>query len=55
LENPFEELAVAPAAPLHFDLVNTPGGPCVHRRIDVAEGPFVGRQSIFIQTEPSTR
>ena len=32
------------AALLAVDLEYAPGGPGVHRRIDVAEGPFVGRQ-----------
>ena len=34
----------AVAALLAVDLEHAPGGPGVDRRVDVAEGPFVGRQ-----------
>ncbi len=44
LKNPLKKLAVAFAAPFHLDFVDTPGGPGVDRRIDIAKGPLVGRQ-----------
>ena len=44
VEDALEEGAVGHAAALLVDLVNAPGGPGVHRRIDVAERPLVGRQ-----------
>ena len=44
LKNPLEKFAVGLAAALFFDFVNAPCRPGVDRRVNVAEGPFVGRQ-----------
>src|SRR5262249_33254812 len=45
----FEEPNVAYTASLFLDLVNTPCRPRMHRRIHIAEGPFIGRQlSIWV-------
>ncbi len=44
VEDALQELAVGLAAALGFNLVDAPGGPGMHRRIDVAEVPLVGRQ-----------
>ncbi len=41
----FQEVAVAYAAALLLDLVDAPGGPGMHRRIDIAERPLVGREA----------
>ena len=43
LEDPLEKFSIASALALLFDFVNAPGRPGVHRRIDVAERPLVGR------------
>src|SRR5438105_4075547 len=42
VENGFEEITIAFARLFLFDFVNAPRGPANHRRIDVAEIPFVG-------------
>ena len=44
VEDALEKSAVGFASDTLLDLVNTPGGPGVHRWVDVAEGPLVGRQ-----------
>ena len=45
LKDAFEEREVTqPAVALGLDLVQTQGGPGMDRRVDVVEGPFVGRQ-----------
>ena len=47
MEDALEKLAVALAAALLVDLVDAPRRPGMHRRIDVAERPFVGRNWPF--------
>src|SRR5262245_24240864 len=41
VKHALQELAVATTAAFLLDLVHAPRGPGVHRRIDVAERPFV--------------
>src|SRR6202035_6046408 len=43
-EGPLEEEPVSLPRRRLFQLVNEPGGPRVHRRVDVAEVPLVSRQ-----------
>src|SRR5207302_631462 len=42
VENGFQEITIAFAGLLLLDFVDAPRGPADHRRIDVAEIPFVG-------------
>ena len=42
MEDALQEGPIRLAPALLFDLVDTPGGPGMNRRVDVAEGPFVG-------------
>ena len=45
VEDALEKISVAlAAAVLAVDLVDAPGRPGMHRRVDVAECPFIGRQ-----------
>src|SRR5262245_30639122 len=42
MEGSLEEDAVASTAMLLLDLIDAPGGPSQHRRVDIAEGPLIG-------------
>ena len=55
LKNPLEKFAVALAAALFFHFVNAPCRPGMHRRVDVAERPFVRRQLTVGMHVPLTR
>ena len=44
VKHPFQKMPVGPTLLFGVDLVDPPGRPGVHRRIDVAQFPFVGRQ-----------
>ena len=43
MEDFFEEFHIGFAGNLAIDLIHAPAGPGMHRRIDVAKGPFIGR------------
>src|SRR5271165_1144830 len=42
VKDPLQESAIALAFALLVDLVYPPGCPCVNRRVDIAERPFIG-------------
>ena len=44
MKHPFEKTTVGHTAHAPLDFVNTPCGPGMNRRVDIAESPFVGGQ-----------
>ena len=44
VEHAFQKSPVGSAALFGVDFVDAPGGPSMYRRIDIAKGPFIGRQ-----------
>src|SRR5438552_13744132 len=55
MENGFEKRAIAAPLLFSFDLINAPGRPCDHGRIDVAKMPLVCRDLAVRMLVPFAR